>query len=92
MKRTGRKHRHLEQRPQLGTQLDAASPPRTRPLPSVRRFDIEMAICLIVTLVFLYFLNRANDAARRDCEARGGRFVVNKTSHRCVLPGEPAAP
>ena len=91
MKRTGRKHRHLEQRPQPRTPPDAASPPGPR-LPSKRRFDIEMAIILIATLVFLYFLNRANDAARRDCESRGGTWVVNRTSHRCVFPGEPAAP
>ena len=91
MKRTGRKHRHLEQRPQPGTPPEAASPRGPR-MPSVRRFDIEMAICLIVTLVFLYFLNRADDAARRDCEARGGTWVVNRTSSRCVFPGAPAAP
>jgi hypothetical protein len=91
MKRTGRKHRHLQQHPQPGTPADAASPPGPR-MSSVRRFDIEMAICLIVSIIVLYFLNRANDAAQRDCEARGGKFVVNRTSQRCVLPGEPAAP
>jgi hypothetical protein len=87
MKRTGRKHRRRHGgKPQSGTELDAPSPPRPRL--SERRFLIEMAVCLILTLIFIYFLNKETDAARRDCEARGGKFVVNRTDHRC----EPADP
>jgi len=85
MKRTGRKHRHLEQRPQTATP-PAAAP---RPRPSL----IELAVCIIVTVIALYFLNRVNDPAQRDCAAQSGKLVKNRWGvPRCVVPGEPAPP
>jgi hypothetical protein len=59
---------------------------------SERRYLLEVLVFFILGLILGHFAGKERDAARRDCEARGGELVVNRTQHHCELPDRPAAP
>ena len=89
MKRTGRSHRgRPEKRRRPGTQREAAWPPRRRP---ISWEQVKTIVWVILGLILLYFYDKELGAAQRECEARGGRLSVDRSGHRCVLPGEPPA-